>query len=209
MSFTNINVRIPNWLDKIFAWPILFFRIRKFGYPYRRIYLDEGLWTIVDPQDYYRFGCFKWCLDGHDGKFYAVRDARVGLDYTIRVRLSREIMQAPKGTFVDHHNGDSLDNRRDNLRIATRCQNMQNAKKRKNKANASSQFIGVYLDKNGRTWNYQLKANGKIVSTGRYATEIEAARARDLAAIKYHGEFARLNFSREDYANELPPKITK
>jgi hypothetical protein len=80
---------------------------------------------------------------------------------------------------------------------------MQNAKKRKKKADATSQFTGVYLDKNGHTWDYQLKANGKIVATGRYPTEIEAARARDRAALKYHGQFARLNFPREDYINEI------
>lgn len=205
----NITIGIPAWLDKICAWPITAYRKFKYGYPFRRIYLDEGLWTIVDPQDYYRFGCFKWHLEGHDGKFYAVRDTLVGLDHTIKVRLHREIMQAPKGTFVDHHNGDSLDNRQDNLRIATRCQNMQNAKKRKKKAGATSQFTGVYLDKNGRTWDYQLKANGKIVSTGRFPTEIEAARARDRAAIKYHGEFARLNFPREDYIDEFPLSNSK
>jgi hypothetical protein len=202
-SFTNINVRIPNWLDKILAWPILFYRIRKFSYPYRRIYLDEGLWTILDPQDYYRFGRFKWCLDGHDGKFYAVRGARVGSDDTIKSRLSREIMQAPKGTFVDHHNGDSLDNRRENLRLATRCQNMQNMQRRKNKNKTSSQYIGVYRDKDRCLWAFQLRANKKVVAAGRFPTEIEAARARDRAAIKFHGDFARLNFPKEDYINEI------
>jgi hypothetical protein len=197
-AFININVKVPVWLDKIFAFPILFYRMRKFGYPYRRIYLDEGLWTIVDPQDYYRYGCFKWCLDAtHKGKFYAVRGARVGFEETKKVRLSREIMQAPKGILVDHHNGDSLDNRRDNLRLATRCQNNQNKKMMRNKKSTSSQFIGVYRDNNRGSWAYQLRANGKVVATGRFPTEIEAARARDLAAIKFHGEFAKLNFPKE------------
>jgi hypothetical protein len=202
--FTKVTLTVPNWLDRLFTWPVSAYRRLKYGYPYRRIYLDEGLWTIVDPPDYYRYGCFKWCLDGHDGKFYAVRGARVGIDDTKKVRLHREIINAPKGLYVDHQNGDSLDNRRANLRIATRSQNMQNMKRRKNKADTSSQFVGVYSDKSRGLWAYQLRANGKVVSVGRFATEIEAARARDIAAIKYHGEFARLNFPREDYINEFP-----
>jgi len=189
-----IQIKVPDWLDRLCAWPVMRYRRRKYGYPFRRIYLDEGLWTIVDSVDYYRFGRFKWCLDGHDGKFYAVRGERIGLYDTKKVRLHREIMQAPKGRFVDHRNGDSLDNRKANLRIATRCQNMQNMRRRRNKKDTTSQFIGVYFDKNRRLWAYQLRANGKVVSVGRFASEIDAARARDTAAIKYHGEFARLNF---------------
>jgi hypothetical protein len=113
-------------------------------------------------------------------------------------------MGSPAGLLVDHRNRNRLDNRRANLRIATRSQNMQNMKRRKNKADTSSQFVGVYSDKSRGLWAYQLRANGKVVSVGRFATEIEAARARDIAAIKYHGEFARLNFPREDYINEFP-----
>jgi hypothetical protein len=200
---TFIHLKVPDWLDKLFAWPVLIYRKRRHGYAFRRIYLDEGLSTMVDPQDYYCFGRFKWCLDGHDGKFYAVRGERIGPDNILKVRLHRLILQAPKGTFVDHRNSDSLDNRRENLRLATRCQNMQNMKRRKNKTATSSQFIGVYFDKSRCLWAYQLRANGKVVSAGRFATEVEAARARDIAALKYHGEFARLNFPREDYANEI------
>jgi hypothetical protein len=180
------------------------YRRRKYGYPFRKIDLGEGEFTIVDSDVYYRLGNFKWYLNGSKGKFYAVRSVKVDSTCTTVLRLHREIMNAPAGLLVDHHNGDSLDNRRDNLRIATACQNMQNRRVRK-KHTASSQFIGVYFDKGRKDWIYQLRANGKLVSTGRFATEVEAARARDRAALKYHGEFARLNFLREDYINETSP----
>ena len=193
----QITIKIPIWLDFLFAWPWMIYRQYKLGYTYRKIYLDEGLWTIVDLQDYYRYGCFKWCLDGHDGKFYAVRDARVGSDNTKKVRLHREIINAPKGLFVDHRNGDSLDNRRTNLRIATRSQNMQNTH-RKNKHKTTSQFVGVWLEKGRGMWCSKITSNGKIIFLGRFVNEIDAAKAYDEAARKYHGEFARLNFPEEN-----------
>ena len=108
---------------------------------YRRIYLDEGEWTILDQQDYYRFGGFKWCIGGDKDKFYAVRGQRIGPADSKIVRLHRLIMDAPDGLLVDHRNGDSLDNRRSNLRLATHSQNQCNKRKRKN---TSSRFSGVY-----------------------------------------------------------------
>lgn len=199
---TKLSITIPAWLDKICTWPVTWYRRFKFGYSYRRIYLGESEWTILDQEDYYRLGHFKWYLIGSKSKFYAVRSVKIDATRTTTVRLHREIMNAPADFLVDHRNGYTLDNRRDNLRIATPCQNMQNRRTRK-KHTASSQFIGVYFDKGRKNWIYQLRANGMLVSTGRFDTEVEAARARDRAAIKYHGEFARLNFPSENYADEI------
>jgi len=113
---TTIHVKIPNWLDLIFAWPAIVYRRWKYGEAFRRIYLDEGLWAIVDTADYYRFARFKWCLAGGKGKFYAARCQRIGPDDLKMVNLHREITNAPDGLLVDHRNNDGLDNRRDNLR---------------------------------------------------------------------------------------------
>jgi len=194
---TKITITIPNWLDRLCAWPVLIYRLWKYGYTYRRIYLDEGLWTIVDPQNYYRFGCFKWYLTAKDGKFYAVRNFTVDKTKTKMISMHREIINAPKGLLVDHKNTDSLDNRRENLRLATRSQNMQNMKK-KNKDKSTSRFIGVWFDKSAGNWPSKITVNGKKIHLGRFHNEIDAARAYDRAAIKYRGEFARLNFPEKD-----------
>jgi len=186
-----IHISIPNWLDRICTFPLLVFRLLCYGYTFRRIYLSEDAWTILDWQDYYRFGRFKWEINGNDNKFYAVRNIMAGSSRTTTVRLHRLIMDCPKGLVVDHINGDSLDNRRANLRLATQAQNLYNRKKKKN---TSSQFIGVSFNKSHRYWGSQIKVNGKALWLGSFDNEIAAAKAHDEAAIKYHGEFARLNF---------------
>ncbi|MGB7582292.1 MAG: HNH endonuclease [Sedimentisphaerales bacterium] len=195
---TTIQIKVPNWLDFIITCPLLAYRLFHYGEVFRRIYLDEGLWAIVNLKDYYRFSCFKWCIDGKNGSFYAVRGKRIDKDNAKIVRLHREIMDAPDGLFVDHFNHNGLDNRRSNLRLATREQNNRNCRKRKG---CSSKFKGVCLPKNSRgtkPWRGYIKTNGRRISLGYFATEIEAAKAYDAAARMYHKEFARLNFPEEN-----------
>jgi len=158
----NLTIRIPVWLDFIFAWPALIYRYWKFGYTYRRIYLDEGIYAILDLQDYYRYAGFKWCISGYEGKFYAIRGQMITSADSKLVKLHRLIMNAPKELLVDHRNGNSLDDRRANLRLATRTENQWNSRKTKNK---SSMFKGVSLiKKTGRCTAYIDVADKKTPS---------------------------------------------
>jgi len=192
---TTIQIKVPNWLERICVWPVLIYRRRKYGFSFRKIYLGEGEWTIVDPEDYYQFGNFKWCISGSGSDFYAVRNAKIGPGRTTVVRLHREIMKPPLGLWVDHINGNALDNRRSNLRLATPSQNQFN--KRKTKSKTASRFIGVSFDKTNGQWMSKLAYQRKLMWLGRFDSEIDAARAYDEAAKKYRGEFARLNFPSE------------
>ncbi len=201
----TINITIPNWLDKVCAWPLMVYRKHKYGYDFRRIYLGEGEWTILDPQDYYLFGDLKWTISGNSKRFYATRFLKIAPGKTKTLRLHREIMNAPKGLLVDHINSDTLDNRRANLRLATHSQNSCN---RRIKSKGSSRFRGVQFRKN-RGWVAVTYKNKKMIWLGTFDSEIDAARAYDRAAIKYHKEFARLNFAREDYANEISAANSK
>lgn len=190
----NLTIGIPVWLDRVCTWPLMFYRRRKYGYDFRRIYLGDDEWTLVEPADYYRLGHLKWHLKGSNRKkFYAVRDVKTGPGRTKMLSLHREIMNEPKGV-VDHKNGKSLDNRRANLRAATSAQNAQNRPK---KQNTSSQFIGVCFHKRMRKWTVNISFKGRKRWLGTFDSEIDAAKAYDRAALKYYGEFAKVNFAAE------------
>jgi len=198
----NLTIGIPVWLDRICTWPVLLYRRLKYGYSFRRIYLGEGEWTILDQQDYYRYGHFKWCLDDNERKLYAASGIKNKTGGARTVCLHREIMKPRKGFLVDHRNRDSLDNRRENLRFATHAQNSCN--KQKTKSKTTSRFVGVSYEKGQRRWAAKVKYKGKSHWVGGFKSEIEAAKARDKAAIKYQGKFARLNFAEENSSKITP-----
>lgn len=93
---------------------------------------------------------------------------------------------------VDHINGDTSDNRLQNLRSCTNAQNSRNYPK----ANTgSSQYRGVCWVKRDRKWAARISSgHGGKISLGNYDDEISAANAYDAAAREMHGEFATLNF---------------
>ncbi len=192
----RVEMKIPDWLDRVCVWPVMWYRKRKYGEAFRRIDLGEGEFTIVDAADYYRYGKFKWSVVGTGKNLYAVRNVKVGPKLTTITRLHREIMNAPRGLLVDHRNNDGLDNRRSNLRLATNSQNQCN--KRKTRSKTSSKFRGVYFDKRRMLWQAYIRYNGKRIYLGKFDDEIEAARAYDRAAREYHKEFAKLNFPEEE-----------
>jgi len=106
--------------------------------------------------------------------------------------MHREIAQTPEGLECDHINGNSLDNRKANLRSATRQQNCWNSRKRRPKS--LSKYKGVSWNKRGQPWKAMLTANGKTMYLGCFDNQKQAAKAYDTAAKKYYGKFAALNF---------------
>jgi hypothetical protein len=99
----------------------------------------------------------------------------------------------PPTADIDHINGNRSDNRWVNLRPASRSQNNKN---RSSSLKASSQFMGVSVTRD--RWHASIKVDGRKHCIGNFLDETEAARAYDAAAVKHHGEFARLNFPRAE-----------
>jgi hypothetical protein len=153
----------------------------------QEIRLSQGKVAIVDDADYELVGGHKWsALRRRGGRYY----------YAIRgingrsVAMHRLIMDAPPALFVDHINGDGLDNRRANLRLCTNAQNLWNSKR---SSSNKTGFRGVCLDTQNRLYRAYINANGKRIYLGYYHLPEDAAIARDRACSELHGEFARLN----------------
>ncbi|QBR52757.1 HNH endonuclease [Erwinia sp. QL-Z3] len=90
-------------------------------------------------------------------------------------------------TEIDHINGEKLDNRITNLRIASRLQNNRNVIKRKDN---TSGFKGVSWQLPNKKWVARISVNRKRLTIGFFDSKEEAAEAYKQASIKYHGEFS-------------------
>lgn len=163
-----------------------------------RIPLNDGHEAIVDRRDLELVSGYTWrVLEGHNGKRYAYAGGSDGPYYMHRI-----VAGTPKGMETDHINGDGLDNRRTNLRVATPSQNSSNTGKispRKGRVH-SSEFKGVHWDSSREKWKAEIKAHYTPRTIGRFDTEEDAARAYDRAAIEAWGEFAFTNYPRQEYA---------
>jgi len=89
---------------------------------------------------------------------------------------------------IDHLNGDSLDNRIENLRPATQSQNCANQRLKKNN---TSGIKGVQFRKDTKRWTAHVMVNRKNISLGNFDSREEAAKAYEQGSKKYFGEFAR------------------
>ena len=151
----------------------------------KRIPLTQGKFALVDDEDYLTISRYKWCF-GNNG--YAIRSSyKTNSNHSL---MHRMIIDTPKGMLTDHINGDKLDNRRSNLRIATKSENMMNAGMR---TNNKSGFKGVTWSKNAKKWASQIMINGRHIHFGYFDDPKDAALAHDNGARKYHLDFAKTN----------------
>ncbi len=133
-----------------------------------------------------------WFIGGSDGrKRYVYRQVRTKSGKQ-SIYLHRELMAVPRGIEVDHINGDSLDNRRCNLRLASRLQNVAN-RGPNNGQNKTSKYKGVSLDRRNGKWVASMYEHRRRIKIGSFDSEAEAANAYNRAALDRFGEFAYQN----------------
>jgi hypothetical protein len=166
----------------------------------RFIELNHGQIAIVDAEDYDRINVHKWFAEYRESckTFYAKRSVYLppidGKERSKSIYMHREIMGFP-ATRLDHRNHNGVYNSKKNLRPCTASQNVCN---RKGAASSTSSFKGVSRDRSRKSWIAQIKINGRNKHLGRFAEEKAAARRYDEAATEIHGEFAHLNFGKQE-----------
>ena len=157
--------------------------------------LSQGKVAIIDEEDAERVLTHKWSAARADQvreNWYAHRQEWVG-GVRRTVYLHRFIMGEPLGMLIDHEDGDGLNCRKGNLRLATRADNNRNQHRR---TKNTSGFKGVSFCSRSRTssWEAYIHVSGKKKRIGHFRSAEEAAHAYDNEARQLFGPFARLNF---------------
>jgi len=155
--------------------------------------LTRGYVTVVSPEDADLEG-FKWYAQPSKHTAYAARSTRLKEDRTkARQYLHRVILQRildrplERGEYVDHRDGDGLNNHRENLRLASHAENIRNSRKYDNN---TSGHKGTCWSKHTSKWMAHIRVSGKLKHLGYFDNIEDAAAAYRQAATKYHGEFA-------------------
>lgn len=149
----------------------------------KEILLSQGKYALVDDEDFDKVSQLRW--------LYKTDPWRYGNGYAVHfhkgrvTRMHRLVLNAPKELFVDHKNGNGLDNRKSNLRLCTKSQNAMNSRVKKTN---SSGLKGVYWD-HGK-WASKIRIGNKSFTLGRYCTKQSAMLAYRIISLFYFGEFA-------------------
>lgn len=152
----------------------------------KKIFLTQDKVAIVDDEDYASLSRRRWRLST---KGYAERTGiKKGETARSTILMHREILKVKSGMWVDHINGDKLDNRRNNLRLVTPSQNRMNSVGRTNI------LKGVSWNAKKKNWLASIRLEGKTIYLGSFTNQKDAALAYDRAAKKLFGRYAKLNF---------------
>jgi len=154
---------------------------------------DNKRWyeILIDDEDYERCSQVSWCISRSMYSYKVIGSYKEDV-----IRIANFILGLPVGIIVDHIDCNQLNNLKINLRQCTQLENSRNRG-----PNAGRRYKGVYYRPNKKIPNWEASINylGKNISLGMFKTPEEAAKVRDKASIRYHGEFAKLNFP-----NEIP-----
>ena len=150
----------------------------------KEIKLTQGKVAIVDDEDFEYLSHWKWHIIGE----YAGRSSQRNVEgKRMAILMHRIILKPPDGMDTDHINHNKLDNRKCNLRICTRSQNVANGFTR---SDNKTGIKGVHWHKGVNKWIAEICINGKNQHIGVYKNKDDAANAYTIKAKELFGEFA-------------------
>lgn len=151
-----------------------------------RINTGKGeIYALIDDGDYTIVNAYKWFINPQ-GYVWA-HDYSKGWRAKAQVLLHRLLLPPPKGQTVDHIDRNPLNNRRDNLRIATYSQQNMNTRTR---SDNTTGHRGVYWEKRRNCWRVCINLNGKQIHVGQFKDKQRAILAREAKAKELYGDFA-------------------
>jgi len=156
--------------------------------PTMAIGLSRGMVALVDAADYDFLMQWTWYVCSDRKTIYAIRCERIAPRKFKYFAMHRVLLNPPPGMEIDHIDGNTLNNTRANLRLATRSQNAAN---RRVRSDNISGFKGVTFLKANRKWRAKIFLNRKTKYLGLFDTAAEASAAYMKAATEQYGEFAR------------------
>lgn len=157
----------------------------------KEIQLTKGYVAIVDDGDYELVSRHAWrARVKKSGAVYAQTHGFRSDGKKTTLSMHRLIMGVTDSKVqIDHINGIGWDNRRSNMRT---CTNAENCKNKGAQRSNTSGVKGVSWHKRDNKWQAHITSDSKQIYLGVFETKDEAVFARQVASIKYHGEFARL-----------------
>ncbi|MDI9407802.1 MAG: HNH endonuclease [Candidatus Pacebacteria bacterium] len=149
--------------------------------------LTKGYEAVIDAVDVPLVEGWNWHTANSRNMVYAVRREYSGMT-SVFVKMHVLIGSPPDGFLVDHINGNGIDNRRANLRHATRAQNSRN---QGIASHNTSGFKGVSIKKGAKKYRAAICIEGKMKHLGLFPTAEKAHAAYVAASLSLHGEFGR------------------
>lgn len=159
----------------------------------KEIILTQNKIAIVSDEDYDWLSQYRWQVKKTKCGWYAATPGYID-GRRVTTFMHKRILNIPFGdkkTQGDHKNHNTLDNRRENLRI---CSHSQNGMNRGKGRNNTSGYKGVSWGATNKKWKVTIQRDKKSLFIGYFDDKIEAAKAYDNAALELHGEFANTNF---------------
>lgn len=145
----------------------------------------EKFTILVSDVDYKFVSQFSWSVKRGNSTFYA----KTRVSKRVWVTMHRMLLKPKKNEVVDHKDHNGLNNTRKNIRICCNFKNHQNGKMHSDNL---SGYKGVSFDSRRNLYRARIFSK-KEIWLGHFVSAVDAAKAYNVAAKKYFGEFAKLN----------------